>query len=234
MDIAPQEFSGKSLPERIGLLLRGGGVWMLIIASFAFFTAFYSLFVEYTSRNYQERAAIAQAAEMRITLAKITHQAQSMQDTAEEITKIASQIPDAQLRENILQKALLLQKQIFELVGGLYKTLETPRGPLKHSGNEPNKLPSLSSLSIISGASAQPATPQPPSAAGTRFTQEDARLYVMLSVVVVLGITFLTSVVAIFKATNPDVLKFAFDTVKTLMGFFIGVATAFLGLPAPH
>lgn len=67
------------------------------------------------------------------------------------------------------------------------------------------------------------------------MTQETARLYVMLSVFIVLGVTFIVSVVAIFRATNEDVLKFAFDTVKTLMGFFIGVATAFLGLPAaPH
>ena len=45
----------------------------------------------------------------------------------------------------------------------------------------------------------------------------------------VLGLTFIISIVAIFKTTNADVLKFAFDTVKTLLGFFIGVATTLIG-----
>jgi hypothetical protein len=44
-----------------------------------------------------------------------------------------------------------------------------------------------------------------------------------------LGITFIISVAAIFKTTNAEVLKFAFDTTKTLLGFFIGVATTLIG-----
>ncbi len=53
----------------------------------------------------------------------------------------------------------------------------------------------------------------------------------MIAVFFVLGVVFIASLIAIFVTTNPDVLKFAFDTIKTLMGFFIGVATAFLGIP---
>jgi hypothetical protein len=37
------------------------------------------------------------------------------------------------------------------------------------------------------------------------------------------------SVVAIFMTKDAEVLRFAFDTVKTLMGFFIGVATTLIG-----
>jgi hypothetical protein len=51
----------------------------------------------------------------------------------------------------------------------------------------------------------------------------------MVLVFCVLGATFIISIVAIFRTTNPEVLKFAFDTVKTLLGFFIGVATTLVG-----
>jgi hypothetical protein len=51
----------------------------------------------------------------------------------------------------------------------------------------------------------------------------------MLIVFVTLGLTFIISIVSIFRSTYPEVLKFAFDTVKTLLGFFIGVATALMG-----
>jgi hypothetical protein len=66
-----------------------------------------------------------------------------------------------------------------------------------------------------------------------RITQDDAKLYIMIFVFVILGITFIAAVIAIFFTQNPEILKFSFDTIKTLMGFFIGVGTAFLGIPTP-
>jgi len=50
---------------------------------------------------------------------------------------------------------------------------------------------------------------------------------------VILGVAFVISFVALFLAKNREVVKFALDTTKTLMGFFIGVVSAFLGLPVP-
>jgi hypothetical protein len=60
-----------------------------------------------------------------------------------------------------------------------------------------------------------------------RRITDEMRMWIMVLVFVVLGITFIISVAAIFNTTNAEVLKFAFDTVKTLLGFFIGVATGF-------
>jgi cytochrome c biogenesis protein CcdA len=62
-------------------------------------------------------------------------------------------------------------------------------------------------------------------------THEEARLYIMISVFIVLGITFAGAILAVFITTNREILKWAIDTIKTLMGFFIGVATAFVGIP---
>jgi hypothetical protein len=45
----------------------------------------------------------------------------------------------------------------------------------------------------------------------------------------VLAIVLIISIVAIFLTKDAEVLRFAFDTVKTLMGFFIGVATTLIG-----
>jgi hypothetical protein len=62
-----------------------------------------------------------------------------------------------------------------------------------------------------------------------RRLSDETRTWIMLIVFATLGVTFIVSIISIFKSTNPDVLKFAIDTVKTLLGFFIGVATTLLG-----
>jgi hypothetical protein len=59
-------------------------------------------------------------------------------------------------------------------------------------------------------------------------------MYIFLRIFAVLLVTFLSAVVAIFTTNNQQVFSFALDTVKTLLGFFIGAATAFLGLPSGH
>lgn len=84
-----------------------------------------------------------------------------------------------------------------------------------------------SSLSLIGSASA--AEDQKVA----KFTIEDARPYGMLIVLIALGLTFCGAIVTILFATDQEKLKFAFDIVKTLLGFFTGVATSFFG-GAPH
>jgi hypothetical protein len=66
----------------------------------------------------------------------------------------------------------------------------------------------------------QPATATLPSA---------AKQWLLGGVLAVLASAFIGSVVTIFMTKDAEVLRFAFDTVKTLMGFFIGVATTLIG-----
>lgn len=57
----------------------------------------------------------------------------------------------------------------------------------------------------------------------------EAKKYVLGLVLLVLSSAFIVSIVSIFRTKDAEVLRFAFDTVKTLLGFFIGVATTLLG-----
>jgi len=56
----------------------------------------------------------------------------------------------------------------------------------------------------------------------------------MLMILALLFLTFGGCVAAILISKNRTVVRWAFDTVKTLLGFFIGVATTFLGAPFPR
>jgi hypothetical protein len=86
----------------------------------------------------------------------------------------------------------------------------------------------LSNLRI--GSAYAQNNPRPPlSSLAPRKLSEELRIWIMLIIFLTLALTFLVSIISIFKSTNPDVLKFAFDTVKTLLGFFIGVATTLIG-----
>lgn len=66
-----------------------------------------------------------------------------------------------------------------------------------------------------------------PTAANLAWT----KLYIVFGMFGALVLTFLIAVVAIFTSSNPAAIAFATDTIKTLLGFFIGVATAFMGAP---
>jgi hypothetical protein len=69
--------------------------------------------------------------------------------------------------------------------------------------------------------------PEPPSPARLAWI----KLYIVAGMFVVLGIVFVVAVFAIFLARRPAAVAFATDTVKTMLGFFIGVITAFMGAP---
>jgi hypothetical protein len=57
------------------------------------------------------------------------------------------------------------------------------------------------------------------------------KFYIVAGMFVILGLVFIVAVIAIFTTSNPAALTFATDTVKTMLGFFIGVITAFMGGP---
>jgi hypothetical protein len=77
-------------------------------------------------------------------------------------------------------------------------------------------------LGLITSAYAQSPPPVP-------TLPSEAKRWLLGGVLGVLAIVFIISIVAIFMTKDAEVLRFAFDTVKTLMGFFIGVATTLIG-----
>jgi hypothetical protein len=83
---------------------------------------------------------------------------------------------------------------------------------------------------LIETAHAQSAAPSPQQPiVPNRRVSDEMRSLIMVLVFIVLGMTFILSIVAIFKTKNKEVLTWAVDTVKTLLGFFIGVATTLIG-----
>ena len=119
-----------------------------------------------------------------------------------------------------------MSKNSISLTDTMYRAAAVYSGRNITTNNWDLHLFSFSAPAFAQAASA----PTPPN----RLTQDDAKLYVMIAVFILLAITFLTSIVAVFLTKEETILKFALDTVKTLLGFFVGVATAFLGLPAAH
>jgi hypothetical protein len=133
-----------------------------------------------------------------------------------------------------------MENQIRSLIGESFRfRLGSQSEPTQHSIR--TALAALTyNLMSVEAAQAQGPSVNPPASGGSqapppisRFT-DDAKLYIMLFVFVILGLVFVGSIIVIFATKDQEVLKFAFDTIRTLMGFFIGVATAFLGLPTTH
>ncbi len=48
----------------------------------------------------------------------------------------------------------------------------------------------------------------------------------------ILGIVFLVAIRGVMTTKDPAVMSFCLDTIKTLLGFFIGVGTSYMGLQA--
>jgi hypothetical protein len=149
---------------------------------------------------------------------------------------------------NILSKLSELGNDTYRTFEMLKQTsrlfVDLDRYSLYHKVDIPSVTPN-----IISKAFAETGTPpavqprsDPPGVAQViipdqsvligHLDQEEAKLYIFLAIFIVLMITFLFSLYAIFTTPNQAVLSFALDTVKTLLGFFIGAATVFLGLPS--
>lgn len=62
------------------------------------------------------------------------------------------------------------------------------------------------------------------------YSESDIRGIVIISIFSAMGIFFFLSVAALFFSKSPNVVAFAMDSVKTLLGFFIGVAATFMGV----
>jgi drug/metabolite transporter (DMT)-like permease len=75
---------------------------------------------------------------------------------------------------------------------------------------------------VTSIAYAQPDEPEKPE----KFTP---RVIIMGGVFVILGLVYLAGIFKLFFSRNSTQLDTAADLVKTLTGFFVGVATSFIG-----
>lgn len=94
---------------------------------------------------------------------------------------------------------------------------------LKAYGDSMQKPKPRSDLGFITSAYAQNGPPP-------HLTADDVRLYGVVVILMVLGIAFLLCIGIILFSDHARRLTFAIDTVKVLMGFFVGVATSFFGV----
>jgi len=62
------------------------------------------------------------------------------------------------------------------------------------------------------------------------FGQEDVRLMVVITIFATLAVFFVICVCALLFSSSPAVITFAADSVKSLLGFFIGVGMSFMGI----
>jgi hypothetical protein len=62
------------------------------------------------------------------------------------------------------------------------------------------------------------------------YSENEIRGIVIISIFSCMGIFFFLSTGALLFSTNAKVVAFSMDSVKTLLGFFIGVAMSFMGL----
>jgi hypothetical protein len=62
------------------------------------------------------------------------------------------------------------------------------------------------------------------------YDQNKVRILVVIAIFCTLAIFFFVSVGALLFSKNASVVAFAMDSVKSLLGFFIGVGMSFMGL----
>jgi hypothetical protein len=73
---------------------------------------------------------------------------------------------------------------------------------------------------LVGQAYAQAGTPPPPT---------DYKPLMMVAIIIVLLLVLVGSVFVMLTSTNADAVKSAGDVTKLLLGFFVGVATKFIG-----
>ena len=56
--------------------------------------------------------------------------------------------------------------------------------------------------------------------------------YLMMVIVGVITIAFLGCLIMYFATSDQDKLKFASNTIQTVLGFHMSVATSLIGIPA--
>lgn len=194
------EFISKSASERLKFILRSGR-WVVLAVSFAaMLFALFAFWRQVEAEREFERTYSA-----------------GMVDAALDDALPPLEIAITELRKQDADKAAAIKKieEATRALTLLKEVILRPRDT--HSTLEPEwKLGFIASAY----AESQPAAATLPSA---------AKQWLLGGVLGVLAVVFVGSVVTIFMTKEAEVLRFAFDTVKTLMGFFIGVATTLMG-----
>ncbi|SNT01732.1 hypothetical protein SAMN05216374_2320 [Tardiphaga sp. OK246] len=197
--------------QRISKLARAGYLFYLIVALFSVTVSIVAYFNQAIEANKAiERSQMAE--ERRQTVLFKTNDAlKRAQDHLDQARQILKTTPIN--REDALAEIGLASENLFQLSGAI-DYLGRPDVRERRSSLSPQEW-------LIGRAHAE--------TVDGRGLPNEARRWVLGLVLGVLALTFLVSIVSIFFTSNAEVLKFAFDTVKTLLGFFIGVATTLIG-----
>jgi hypothetical protein len=199
--VDPQEFLKKTAIERLKVLLKSG-LWAMLVVSFV--TVLAVPFIFYHSVGVRIDLRREQA----------IHQQAIAQAVLEALPRLDFAI--AELSKQDTDKATAI-RELEEARAALSRLRYTRSGVDSRSSLEPEWKWALMTSAY---AQSQPAIPTLPS---------EAKRWLLGGVLGVLAIVFIICIVAIFMTKDAEVLRFAFDTVKTLMGFFIGVATTLIG-----
>jgi len=65
------------------------------------------------------------------------------------------------------------------------------------------------------------------------YSENEIKGIVIISIFFCMGVFFFLATGAILFSKNAKVVSFSMDSVKTLLGFFIGVAVSFMGMHSP-
>lgn len=127
---------------------------------------------------------------------------------SDEIRKAAQTLPPGEAQTHILEQQRIIEEEAVAL---------------KAYGEAMAEKDKRSAIDLFTPAYAD----NPPS---TKLTPDDVRLYGIVTILMTLGVAFILCIGIILFSDHARRLTFAIDTVKVLMGFFVGVATSFFGV----
>ena len=222
--ISPSSIPPHSFRERVLFLLQEGYLALLLGSIAAFLFAGASIYIAL------ERSKVTSPIKISFVLDELDKMSRATFELQDQILRTRSEVRTE--REEVIERFNVMDQITRSIFFQIQDIRSRLRSAAPIASNEPDTILQVADHlnSLVSLARAQAQQPVAPT---QRFSQEDAKVYIMVFVFCVLGVTFFTSMSAVFMTTSPDILKFAFDTIKTLLGFFIGVATAFLGIPTP-
>jgi hypothetical protein len=211
-----EEFVTKSATERLKSLFSTRHLWLIIGSNVAMIVAG----IAYAMWVHEQRLQT----EVFLDLLEQARREIKVVDT------VRSVLPHLEAALDELGKQDTDKAKVVVSIRGAVDALDSS---IRNLGGRRSALPEWDFFSIASAhAQAQPSAPAPgatpPTLPSDRALTPEAKRWLLGGVLGILGIVFIVSVSSIFMTKDADVLRFAFDTVKTLMGFFIGVATSLI------
>lgn len=204
----------RSFTERLAFLASNKQLTLLVVTTVFFVFTFIPATVlvdklKGTKEQLQQTERLERVLdELRVNSSVLVQTLEGMEDTL------------GQLADDPSKKAALAQLSIAKKLAGNLRSLSSV-GWRESSAID---WPSLISVAYADDAQASVQSD------GEKLSIATAKLYIVGFVFMVLGITFVGAIVAVFTTANTAVLSFAIDTIKTLLGFFIGVGTTFMGV----